>query len=200
MHVPRPLYGVSRGALVVGLLFPALLLALFFGLGRGAALAVAGPVERSQVEGRANSAAETVLALASEPSLLLAIQGQPLTIPFTVTNQGEVAAAEIQYSFELPAGLDAVTVSASVAGSAETGQGEIVQMETEAGNALMVVSWPEVPAGASATVQIVAEVGADLANGSVLQGAAALLSSNAAYTYTALFIGLPPAVAPDFWW
>jgi hypothetical protein len=73
-------------------------------------------------------------------------------------------------------------------------------METEAGNALVVVSWPEVPAGASATVQIVAEVGADLANGSVLQGAAALLSSNAAYTYTTLFIGLPPAVAPDFWW
>ena len=200
MHVPRLLRGVSRGALVVGVLFLAWLWALFGGLDRTAARAFVGPVERSQVEGTANSAAETVLSLASEPSLLLAIQGQQLTIPFTVTNQGEVAAVEIQYSFELPAGLRAVTASAGVAGTAGAGQGEVVQMETEAGNALVVVSWPEVAAGASATVQIVAEVDASLANGSVLQGAAALLSSNAAYTYTALFIGLPPAVAPDFWW
>lgn len=137
------------------------------------------------------AAAGTVLTIAGPSSLLAAVQGEQVVLTFSVTNDGATAAEQAEFSFELPAGLEFLSASA-------TDGGEVIQGETTSGAPLVYVSWPELPAGVSANVRITANVAPDLANGSVLDGAAVALAGNAPSTYIPLSVGLPPVEPPDF--
>lgn len=133
----------------------------------------------------------TTLFVAAAPQPAAAVQGEQLLLAFTLTNTGAVAATVAELSFELPAGLKLVSVSA-------TDGGEAVQEDTVRGAPLVIVTWPTLSAGTGATVKIMMMVDADLANGAVLDGAAEALADNAAATFVSVSVGMPPAEPPDF--
>jgi hypothetical protein len=63
------------------------------------------------------------------------------------------------------------------------------------GAPLIVVTWPELAAGGATTVKITLTVDTALANGAVIDGAAAALADNATSTSVAVSVGMPPAYA-----
>ena len=133
----------------------------------------------------------TVLALSVALQPELPVQGDQVVLAFTVTNSGDASAVNAEVSFEVPAALD------FVGASAEDG-GEVTALETDAGAALIVVTWPELAAGGATTVKLTLTVDATLADGAVIDGAAAALADNAAATSVAVSLGMPPASPPDF--
>jgi uncharacterized repeat protein (TIGR01451 family) len=134
---------------------------------------------------------EAELVLTGPQSLLAAVQGGQVVFSFTVTNPGTVSATQAEFSFEIPAGLTFVSASA-------TDGGETAQADTASGASLVIVTWVDLPADASATVRITATVDRDLANGTVLDGSAVALAGNAASTFVPVSVGLPPVAPPDF--
>jgi hypothetical protein len=110
---------------------------------------------------------------------------------FTVANPGRAAAANAEFSFELPAGLRFISASA-------TDGGEVAASEMASGASLVVVTWPELAAGANATVRITATVDKGVSNGAVLGSSAVALASNAASTFVSVVVGTPPTTLPDF--
>ncbi|MFN3981214.1 MAG: SH3 domain-containing protein [Caldilinea sp.] len=139
----------------------------------------------------ASAPAGPAIVLTGPPRLLPAVQGEPLVMLFTVANPGRAAAANAEFSFELPAGLRFVSASA-------TDGGEVVASETASGALLVVVTWPELAAGANATVRIAATVDKEVSNGAVLGSSAVALASNAASTFVSVVVGTPPTTLPDF--
>lgn len=133
----------------------------------------------------------TMLALSVALQPEFPVQGDQVVLAFTVTNSGNASAVNAEVSFEVPVGLD------FVGASAEDG-GEVTALETDAGAALIVVTWPELAAGGATTVKLTLTVDATLADGAVIDGAAAALADNAEATSVAVSLGMPPASPPDF--
>ncbi|MCS6827226.1 MAG: SH3 domain-containing protein [Caldilinea sp.] len=133
----------------------------------------------------------TLIGLTVQP-WVQAIQEQPVALSFTVVNLGETSATDVQFSFELPAGLSFVSASA-------TDGGEVMEEVSENGTSVIVVAWPELAVGVNALVNINVVAESDLPNGTVLDGAAVAQAANAESTYTSVLVGLPPAEPPDFW-
>jgi uncharacterized repeat protein (TIGR01451 family) len=130
-----------------------------------------------------------VLTAALEPEF--PVQGDQLALAFTMTNTGDVAAVNAELSFEVPAGLS------FVGASAEDG-GEVTAQETDTGATLIVVTWPELAASGATLVKLTLAVDATLADGAVVDGAAAALADNAEATSVSISVGMPPASPPDF--
>lgn len=137
------------------------------------------------------TAGGTALTVTGPQNLLAAVQGEAVVLTFSVTNVGAAEAIQAEFSFELPAGLQFLSASA-------TDGGDAVQVESVNGAPLVFVTWPELPVGVSATVQITANVDPALTDGSVLDGAAVAVADNAPSTYIPLLVGLPPVQPPDF--
>ena len=133
----------------------------------------------------------TLLTLATMLSPTYPVQGDQLILAFTLTNTGDAAAANTELSFEAPSGLSFVGASADDGGEAAV-------LDTASGAPLIIVTWPELAAGGATTVKITLTVDAALANGAVIDGAAAALADNATSTSVAVSVGMPPATPPDF--
>jgi uncharacterized repeat protein (TIGR01451 family) len=133
----------------------------------------------------------TLLTLATMLSPTYPVQGDQLILAFTLTNTGDAAAANTELSFEAPSGLSFVGASADDGGEAAV-------LDTASGAPLIIVAWPELAAGGATTVKITLTVDAALANGAVIDGAAAALADNATSTSVAVSVGMPPATPPDF--
>ncbi|HHW89119.1 MAG TPA: SH3 domain-containing protein [Chloroflexi bacterium] len=150
-----------------------------------AASATATPVAAS------DALSPTVLALTAALEPEFPMQGEQLLLAFTLTNSGDANAVNVEFSFEVPSGLGFVSASA------EDG-GEVTAQETDAGATLIVVTWPELAAGGVTTTRLSLAVDATLADGAVIDGAAAALADNAEATSVAISVGMPPASPPDF--
>lgn len=161
--------------------------------GRGTPVAVATEVGAAPAAAAnvASAPAGPAIVLTGPPQLLPAVQGEPLVMLFTVANPGRAAAANAEFSFELPAGLRFISASA-------TDGGEVAASETASGASLVIVTWPELAAGANATVRITATVDKGVSNGAVLGSSAVALASNAASTFVSVVVGTPPTTLPDF--
>ncbi|MBK8799172.1 MAG: SH3 domain-containing protein [Anaerolineales bacterium] len=153
------------------------------------------PVVATPAAATPTSAPETVestsLLLSSAMEPAVAMQGDQIVLSFTLTNTGTAAAANPEFSFELPVGLSFVSLSA-------TDGGEATQKDADSGALLIVVTWPELSAGVATTVKLTAAIDEELAAGAVLDGSAAALAANAEPAFTAISVGMPPAEPPDF--
>jgi len=154
------------------------------------------PVAAASTAGAAGAATTSApvgsaIVLTGPQRLLPAVQGESIALLFTVANPGRTAATNAEFSFELPTGLRFVSASA-------TDGGDAAESETANGASLVVVTWPELAAGANATVRITATVDKALADGAVLGGAAVALASNVASTFVPVAVGMPPVTLPDF--
>lgn len=154
---------------------------------------VAAPLTQATATPVATEEAPTPTALALVAALQPAfpMQGDQVVLALTLTNTGAAAAVNAELSFETPAGLSFVGVSA------EDG-GEATALDTDGGNTLIVVTWPELAAGSATTAKITLMVAPSLENGAVIDGAAAALADNAEATSVAISLGMPPASPPDF--
>jgi uncharacterized repeat protein (TIGR01451 family) len=139
----------------------------------------------------AESLSPTVLTLAALIAPAYPVQGDQVVFAFTLTNTGDAAAVNAELSFETPVGLSFVGASADDGGEAGV-------LDTDSGAPLIVVTWPELAAGGATTVKITLAVDAALANGAVVDSAAAALADNATAASVAVSIGMPPATPPDF--
>jgi uncharacterized repeat protein (TIGR01451 family) len=153
--------------------------------------AAATPAPAATPVAASEAISPTVLTLAAALQPTFPVQGEQVVFAFTLTNTGEAAAVDAELSFEMPVGLS------FVGASAEDG-GEVAALDTDSGASLIVVTWPELAAGGATIVKITATVDTALANGAVIDGAAAALADNAASTSVAVSIGMPPAAPPDF--
>ena len=118
-------------------------------------------------------------------------QGITATLTITVNNPNGVDAVNVLLSDELPAGLTLVTAEANAGGTVEI-------TETPAGRPLLLFRWATLAGDTGATATIVALVDADLADGAVIDNLVATRARNVAYSTSAVTIGLPPIVPPDF--
>lgn len=172
----------------------AVLAALPVTTGRDTAAATPAPAatpEPAAPVAASEAVSPTVLTLAAALQPTFPVQGEQVVFAFTLTNTGEAAAVDAELSFEMPVGLS------FVGASAEDG-GEMAALDTDSGASLIVVTWPELAAGGATIVKITATIDPALANGAVIDGAAAALADNAASTSVAVSIGMPPAAPPDF--
>lgn len=133
----------------------------------------------------------TLLTLAAMLSPTYPVQGDQVILAFTLTNTGDAAAVNAELSFEAPSGLSFVGASADDGGEAAV-------LDTASGAPLIVLTWPELAAGGATTVKITLTVDAALANGVVIDGAAAALADNATAASAAVSVGMPPTTPPDF--
>jgi len=133
---------------------------------------------------------ETTLEVAVVQDPPAALQGEQIVLAFTVTNTGTAEAAMVELSFELPAGLAFVSASAD--------GGEVVQEDADSGAAIVVVTWESLPAGESAGAKVTVSIADEVADGAVLDGAAAAVAGNAEQASVAVSVGLPPVDPPDF--
>ncbi len=152
---------------------------------------VATPAPEATPISSAETLSPTVLTLAAMLSPTYPVQGDQVILAFTLTNTGDAAAVNAEVSFEAPSGLSFVGASADDGGEAAV-------LDTASGAPLIVVTWPELAASSVTTAKITLTVDAALANGAVIDGAAAALADNATSTSVAVSIGMPPATPPDF--
>ncbi len=133
---------------------------------------------------------ETTLAGSLEQNPPAALQGEQIVLSFTVTNTGAADASMVELSFELPAGLEFVSASAD--------GGDVTQETATSGAAIVVVAWESLPAGESAGAKVTAAIDPGTADGTVIDGAAAVMAENAKMASIAVSVGLPPTQPPDF--
>jgi uncharacterized repeat protein (TIGR01451 family) len=118
-------------------------------------------------------------------------QGQTTTIRITVANPNNVAVTNVELSDELPRELAFI--------SAEADAGGTVRNEaTSNGGVLIRAQWASLPPDGSVSATITAQISPDLPDGAVVDNLVAVRSANAAYTTSAIIIGMPPAILPDF--
>jgi uncharacterized repeat protein (TIGR01451 family) len=153
---------------------------------------ITAPAEATPAPTAAPTTVEsTSLLLASAIQPAVALQGDQIVLSFTLTNTGAAAATNPEFSFELPVGLSFVSLSAADGG-------EATQEDADSGALLIVVTWPELSAGAATTVKLTAAIDEELAAGAVVDGSAAALADNAESAFAAISVGMPPAEPPDF--
>lgn len=137
-------------------------------------------------------AGDTTLTVGIEQRPPFAVQGKEIALIFTIANTDETTANNVVLRSELPAVLTLADVTASLAG-------EISQETGADGAAVVVVTWPAVEAGATATVNARVTVAADAPNGAVYDNLAAVSAENALDSSAGITIGMPPSMLPEFW-
>jgi uncharacterized repeat protein (TIGR01451 family) len=118
-------------------------------------------------------------------------QGITATLEIVVTNPNTVDVSQVELSDELPAALALLEVLAGSGGAVE-------QLTSPASTPLLIFRWPSIPAGASASVQMVVQVDSDLADGALIDNLVGVRGANAAYSAGAVTIGMPPVEPPAF--
>jgi len=109
-------------------------------------------------------------------------QGDEVTLIYTVTNPGAVAATNVELRNELPAELHLAAMSADASNGVTS----------------FVVNWPTLAAGATTTVAITVTIAADLADGFVFDNLA-VIAADGIEPYTGgITIGMPPDSLPSF--
>lgn len=158
-----------------------------FGTTAAAPSTPATPKAASQAQPKAAQPLEVDFAIAP----YFVWQGITATLTITVNNPNGVDAVNVLLSDELPTGLTLVTAEANAGGTVEIA-------ETPAGRPLLLFRWAKLAGDTGATATIVALVDADLADGAVIDNLVATRARNVAYSTSAVTIGLPPIVPPDF--
>jgi uncharacterized repeat protein (TIGR01451 family) len=118
-------------------------------------------------------------------------QGITATLTITVNNPNTVDAVNVLLSDELPAMLTLVEAAADAGGTVET-------VTTADGRPLLLFRWESIPADTAVTATIVSLVSPDIADGEVIDNLVATRANNVAYSTSAVTIGMPPVVPPDF--
>lgn len=118
-------------------------------------------------------------------------QEQVITLTYQIENRSEVAATNLEVRNELPAELTFISASPLTAG-------EFMTETTEVGRTVLVMRWPELQAGATATADIQVQVGLQMINGSVLDNLAVATADDVQPVTAGISIGMPPATLPDF--
>jgi uncharacterized repeat protein (TIGR01451 family) len=118
-------------------------------------------------------------------------QGITATLTITVNNPNSVDAVNVLLSDELPPALSLVSATADGNGTVET-------VTTAGGRPLLLFRWANIPADTAATATIVTLVSLEIADGEVIDNLVGTRASNVAYTASAITIGMPPTVPPDF--
>lgn len=118
-------------------------------------------------------------------------QGITATLTITVNNPNTVDAVDVLLSDELPAALSLVEATADANGVVET-------VTAASGRPLLMFRWATIPADTAVTATIVVQVADTLPNGTVIDNLVATRARNVPYGASAVTIGLPPVVPPDF--
>ena len=118
-------------------------------------------------------------------------QGITATLTITVTNHNTVDAENVLLSDEIPVGLTLISAESNAGGTVEVA-------ETPAGRPLLLFRWTKLAADTGATATIVVLVDNNLANGTVIDNLVATRARNMPYSTSAVTIGLPPIVPPNF--
>jgi uncharacterized repeat protein (TIGR01451 family) len=118
-------------------------------------------------------------------------QGITATLTITVNNPNSVDAVNVLLSDELPAALALVEATADANGTVET-------VTTANGLPLLLFRWASIPADTAVTATLVVRVSETLADGDVIDNLVATRASNVPYGASAVTIGMPPVVPPDF--
>jgi uncharacterized repeat protein (TIGR01451 family) len=118
-------------------------------------------------------------------------QGITATLSITVNNPNTVDAVNVLLSDELPSTLTLVEASADGSGTVET-------VTAASGNPLVLFRWATIPADTAVTATIVVSVDSNIPDGEVIDNLVAVRARNAPYGSSAVTIGMPPIVPPDF--
>jgi len=131
------------------------------------------------------------LALQIQQAPLYTWQGQTITLTYQIQNRGAVAATALELRNELPAELTLV-------GTPSIATGEFMTETTDVGRTVLVVRWPDLPAGSTVEVGVSVQVSAQMANGAVLDNLAVVIADGFPPVTVGLSIGMPPVTLPDF--
>jgi hypothetical protein len=118
-------------------------------------------------------------------------QGQRAEMVLAVANPNKVPIEDAELSDELPNELAVANVTAMTGGT-------ISRERVPGGRTLVVVAWPEIGPGQTVTATIAVTVTQALSDGAVIDNLAAVRATNSRYTTSAITIGMPPALLPDF--
>jgi uncharacterized repeat protein (TIGR01451 family) len=149
----------------------------------------AGVTTAASSTGTATGAPPLSLMITQSPRF--AWQGQEIALVFTITNQGDTTASNVELRNELPVGLSYLQVEAPATAT--------LSEEREEGERLaFVVIWSQLAAGAVETVTVRVRVEESLPDGGVIDNLA-VLGATGVEPYTAgVTIGMPPVMPPTF--
>jgi uncharacterized repeat protein (TIGR01451 family) len=143
------------------------------------------------VTGTQSAGDAPALALAIDQNPPFAWQGQELILTFTITNNGEETATNVELRNELPVELHFVEGQAS-------SDATLAEEDLTKGRLAFIVTWPSVAPGESQTATVRIQIQADLPDGSVIDNLA-VVSAEGVKPYTnGITIGMPPASPPTF--
>ncbi len=118
-------------------------------------------------------------------------QGDQGKIIIEVSNPNLVDASSVELSDQLPVELSLLDVSVD-------GQAQVSEQTSTDGAPLVLVRWATVPAGESVQATLVVQIAADVIDGYVFDNLAGARGGNTTYTSSAVTIGMPPTLLPDF--
>jgi uncharacterized repeat protein (TIGR01451 family) len=151
--------------------------------------AAATPTPQAATQTQAQAALPLAVDFKIDPYFVW--QGITATLTISVNNPNNIDAVNVLLSDELPATLTLVEATVDADGTVET-------VTAASGNPLLLFRWATIPADTAATATIVVLVSPDLADGEVVDNLVATRASNVAYSTSAVTIGMPPVVPPDF--
>jgi uncharacterized repeat protein (TIGR01451 family) len=157
----------------------------------GATPVAATPVPNTTPKAPAAGQAAQPLAVDFMINPYFVWQGITATLTITVNNPNTVDAVNALLSDELPAGLTLVEATADAGGTVET-------VTTAEGRPLLLFRWQSIPADTAVTATIVALVSSDLHDGDVIDNLVATRARNVTYSTSAVTLGMPPILPPDF--
>jgi hypothetical protein len=118
-------------------------------------------------------------------------QGDAIEVRYVVSNSGQVAAKAVELRNEVPQTL---VLGAGKASSS----GKFVPTTDSTGNDVYSFKWPTLAPGTTVTATVAMTLGADIANGAIVENLVALGAANADLVSGGVVIGLPPRSLPDF--
>lgn len=155
----------------------------------GSPAAVATPAPQADTATLPQAELPLSVGFAIEPYFVW--QGITATLVITLNNPNTVDAVNVLLSDELPSALTLVEASTDGGGTVET-------VTTVSGNPLVLFRWATVPADTAVTATLVVLVDSNIADGEVIDNLVAVRARNAPYASSAVTIGMPPIVPPDF--
>ncbi len=161
-----------------------------FGTTPVAAAATAAPQPTQQTQ-QTQQLAELPLSVDFRIDPYFVWQGITATLTITVNNPNAVDAVNVLLSDELPPTLTLVEATVDADGTVET-------VAAVSGSPLLLFRWASIPADTAVSATIVAAVSPQLADGEVIDNLVATRARNVAYSTSAVTIGMPPVLPPDF--
>ena len=145
------------------------------------------PAPAATVSASEPSATGASLAVAIVQQPPFAVQGKEIALVFTVKNTGATTATNVALRNDLPTQLGFVDATAADDGTIDQADSAVV------------VTWPSIPAGGSATATVRVMVAPDIANGTTFANLAAVTADDGASATAGITVGMPPSMLPEFW-